>query len=165
MSKVRSTSAQLVLAVVAIAFVGCSPAQRPHQSFLQTVSNDGPNPFGGAPAVEIPDDAKAMSAFLKAEFAMNEGDRSEALSEYEQAVKEGRAPMREGFVDSSNIQAVVSFHFKSVQLNLFSWNVAVRVATRERDIRTSPFAACISSPLLRRQIDNMILNFVIRHPM
>ena len=54
---------------------------------LQTVSNEGGNPFGGMPAVEIPDDAHAMSAFLKAEVAMNEGDREEALSNYEQAVK------------------------------------------------------------------------------
>ena len=50
-----------ILAVVAVALAGCSPVQRPHHSFMQTVSNDGPNPFGGAPAVDIPDDAKAMS--------------------------------------------------------------------------------------------------------
>jgi len=87
MRKVGFPSALFILAVVVGAVVGCSPAQRPHQSFLQTVSTDGINPFGGTPAVEIPDDAKAMSAFLKAEVAMNEGDRSEALSEYEQAVK------------------------------------------------------------------------------
>src|ERR1035441_3289763 len=87
MRKVPSTSALVILAVVSAAFVGCSPVQRPHSGFLQTVSTDAINPFGGAPAVEIPDDAKAMSAFLKAEVAMNEGDRAEALSEYEQAVK------------------------------------------------------------------------------
>src|SRR5450759_2747263 len=87
MSKAPSTSALMILAVVSAAFIGCSPVQRPHQGFLQTVSADGVNPFGGTPAVEIPDDAKAMSAFLKAEVAMNEGDRAEALSDYEQAVK------------------------------------------------------------------------------
>src|ERR1700686_3253303 len=84
MRKVRSTSALLILAALSTAFFGCTPAQqRPHHSFMQTVSADGVNPFGGAPAVDIPDDAKAMSAFLKAEVAMNEGDRSEALSENE----------------------------------------------------------------------------------
>src|SRR5450755_2797446 len=87
MRKVRSTSALMFLAVVSAAFAGCTPVQHPHHSYLQTVSTDGVNPFGGTPAVEIPDDAKAMSAFLTAEVAMNEGDRAEALTQYEQAVK------------------------------------------------------------------------------
>ena len=82
-----STPALMLLAAVSTAFIfGCSPMQR-SQGPLQTVSNEGGNPFGGMPAVEIPDDAHAMSAFLKAEVAMNEGDREEALSNYEQAVK------------------------------------------------------------------------------
>src|ERR1700733_8379350 len=87
MSKVRFTPALLILAALSTAFFGCTPAQQPHHSLMQTVSTDRVNPFGGAPAVDIPDDAKAMGAFLKAEVAMNEGDRDEALTQYEEAVK------------------------------------------------------------------------------
>ncbi len=87
MRKVPSTSAIVILAVVSAIFAGCTSIQRPHQGYTQTVSTDGVNPFGGTPTVEIPDDAKAMSAFLKAEYAMNEGDRAEALTQYEEAVK------------------------------------------------------------------------------
>src|SRR5262245_59468491 len=87
MSKVRSTLVLAICAALNAGLLGCAPTQRPHHTYLQTVSADGVNPFGGAPAVEIPDDAKAMSAFLKAEYALDEGDRSEALAQYEQAVK------------------------------------------------------------------------------
>src|SRR5258706_14553280 len=87
MSKVRSTLVLTILAAVSVGLLGCAPAQRTHHTYLQTVSADGVNPFGGTPAVEIPDDAKAMSAFLKAEYALNEGDRSEALTHYDQAAK------------------------------------------------------------------------------
>ena len=65
MSKVRPTSALVIVAVVSAVLVGCGPVQRPHQGYLQTVSADGVNPFGGTPAVEIPDEAKAMGAFFK----------------------------------------------------------------------------------------------------
>ena len=46
----------------------------------QTVSTDGVNPVRRHAGGRNSDDAKAMGAFLKAEFAMNEGDRAEALS-------------------------------------------------------------------------------------
>ncbi|MGH7814769.1 MAG: tetratricopeptide repeat protein [Candidatus Binataceae bacterium] len=46
----------------------------------------GPTPFGGAPAVEIPASALAMGAFLKAEVAMNGGDRAAALKYFAAAV-------------------------------------------------------------------------------
>ena len=53
---------------------------------VQTVSNAALNPFGGTPAVEIPADAKAMGAFLVAEYASDEGDHEAALKGYEDAV-------------------------------------------------------------------------------
>ena len=45
------------------------------------------SPFGGKPAVDIPPQAKAMGAFLQAEVATEEGDRTEALKALEEAVR------------------------------------------------------------------------------
>ena len=45
------------------------------------------SPFGGTPAVDIPPQAKAMGAFLQAEVATEEGDRTEALKALEEAVQ------------------------------------------------------------------------------
>src|SRR5690242_19855469 len=88
MIRSSARSAIVVLVAVSAAFAACGQVKGPqHRPPLQTVSADGTNPFGGAPAVDIPDDAKAMSAFLKAEVAMNNGDRSQALGDYESAVK------------------------------------------------------------------------------
>ena len=50
----------------------------------ETVTLDG---FRGKPAVDIPPQAKAMGAFLQAEVATEEGDRTEALKALEQAVQ------------------------------------------------------------------------------
>src|SRR5712692_9511101 len=46
-----------------------------------------PSPFGGKPAVDIPPQARAMGAFLQAEVATEEGDRTEALKALEEAVQ------------------------------------------------------------------------------
>src|SRR5260370_7368086 len=45
------------------------------------------SPFGGKPAVDIPPQARAMGAFLQAEVATEEGDRTEALKALEEAVQ------------------------------------------------------------------------------
>ena len=81
------TRALIALGAASIAFLGCSSILSAKPEPLRTVSVSGDNPFGGAPAVEVPADARAMSAFLKAEVAMNEGDREEALKEYAEAVQ------------------------------------------------------------------------------
>ena len=54
------------------------------------------SPFGGKPAVDIPPQAKAMGAFLQAEVATEEGDRTEALKALEEAVQydPGNATLR-----------------------------------------------------------------------
>ncbi|MGB6554356.1 MAG: tetratricopeptide repeat protein, partial [Candidatus Binataceae bacterium] len=65
---------------------GCEQIRELRGMPVQTVSNAGANPFGGAPAVEIPPDAKAMGAFLVAEYASDEGDHEAALKGYEDAV-------------------------------------------------------------------------------
>src|SRR5215472_17485835 len=79
-------SAVGVLAVAALVLAGCAQtAQRPPET-RETASTGDANNFGGAPAVEIPSDAKAMSAFLIAETANNDNDREGALKGYEDAV-------------------------------------------------------------------------------
>ncbi|MDB5107874.1 MAG: hypothetical protein JWM69_815, partial [Candidatus Binatus sp.] len=77
----------IALATVSIGLFGCSQAGSPKPEPVRTVSVGGDNPFGGTPAVEIPSDARAMSAFLKAEVAMNEANREEALKDYAEAVR------------------------------------------------------------------------------
>ncbi|MGA8057999.1 MAG: hypothetical protein WB999_07115, partial [Candidatus Binataceae bacterium] len=49
--------------------------------------NEQSSPFGGKPAIDIPPQAKAMGAFLQAEVATEEGDRTEALKALEEAVQ------------------------------------------------------------------------------
>src|SRR5882757_3868539 len=73
------------IAAVAMPLVGCAGIGSKDSS-MQAVSADG-RPFGGAPAVEIPPSAYAMGAYLKAEMATQNGDRSEALKQYELAAK------------------------------------------------------------------------------
>src|SRR5260370_41766875 len=79
------TSAPVILIAVSVAIASCARLSRGRA--LQTANTSTPSPFGGAPTVDIPDDARAMSAYLKAEVATNEGDREEALRSYEEAVK------------------------------------------------------------------------------
>src|SRR5207253_456690 len=83
----RLTSAHVILIAVLVAIASCSRLTRRHGGPLETATASAPSPFGGAPTVDIPDDARAMGAFLKAEVATNEGDRDEALGSYEEAVK------------------------------------------------------------------------------
>src|SRR5215469_1817306 len=76
------------LSAVSVALIGCSRMSSGSQAEpLRTVSVGGESPFGNAPAVEIPPDARAMGAFLRAEVAINEGDRDEALKGFAQAVQ------------------------------------------------------------------------------
>ena len=79
--------AVIALGAASIAFLGCTRITNAKPELVRTVSVAGDNPFGGTPAVEIPSDARAMSAFLKAEVAMNEGDREEALKDYAESVQ------------------------------------------------------------------------------
>ena len=80
--------AVIALGAASIAFLGCTRITNANKpELVRTVSVAGDNPFGGTPAVEIPSDARAMSAFLKAEVAMNEGDREEALKDYAESVQ------------------------------------------------------------------------------
>ena len=60
---------------------GAASASAPSETEQQ------PSPFGGKPAVDIPPQAKAMGAFLQAEVATEEGDRTEALKALEEAVQ------------------------------------------------------------------------------
>ncbi len=75
------------LALLTAASPGCARVSGGDSEPLRTVSAGGGSAFGGAPAVEIPSDARAMAAFLKAEVATNEGDREEALKDYADAVR------------------------------------------------------------------------------
>ena len=80
----------IALGAVSIAFLGCTSIARitnAKPEYVRSASVGGDNPFGGAPAVDVPSDARAMSAFLKAEVAMNDGDREEALKDYAEAVQ------------------------------------------------------------------------------
>ena len=77
-----STRAIIAIGAASIAFLGCTPMTSAKPELLRSASVGGDNPFGGAPAVDVPSDARAMSAFLQAEYAMNEGDREEALKDY-----------------------------------------------------------------------------------
>jgi len=61
-----STRAIIALGAASIAFLGCAQITGAKFEPVRTVSVGGDNPFGGAPAVEIPADARAMSASLKA---------------------------------------------------------------------------------------------------
>jgi len=79
--------AVIALGAASIAFLGCTRITNAKPELIRTVSVAGDNPFGGTPAVEIPSDARAMSAFLKAEVAMNQGDREEALKDYAESVQ------------------------------------------------------------------------------
>src|SRR6202163_4100135 len=58
----------------------------PSGSGLSEVEPEQP-PFGGKPAIDIPPQAKAMGAFLQAEVATEEGDRTEAQKALGEAVK------------------------------------------------------------------------------
>src|SRR5258708_14498265 len=82
-----STRAVIALGVASIAFIGCTSITRSKPELLRSASVGGDNPFGGAPAVDVPSDARAMSAFLRAEVAMNDGDREVALTNYAEAVQ------------------------------------------------------------------------------
>jgi tetratricopeptide (TPR) repeat protein len=82
-----STRAVIALGIASVAFLGCTSITSAKPELLRSASVGGDNPFGGAPAVDVPSDAQAMSAFLKAEVAMNDGDREEALKDYAQAVQ------------------------------------------------------------------------------
>ena len=73
-----STRAMIAFGAASILFLGCTQISQMTSAKpepVRSASVGGDNPFGGAPAVEVPSDARAMSAFLKAEVAMNEGDR------------------------------------------------------------------------------------------
>ena len=82
-----STRAMIALGVASIAFLGCAQLTSARPEYVRSASVGGDNPFGGTPAVDVPSDARAMSAFLRAEFAMNDGDRQEALKDYAEAVQ------------------------------------------------------------------------------
>src|SRR5258708_14965451 len=82
-----STRAVIALGVASIAFIGCTSITRAKPELLGSASVGGDNPFGGAPAVDVPSDARAMSAFLRAEVATNDGDREEAMKDYAEAVQ------------------------------------------------------------------------------
>jgi len=73
-----------LVAAVAMPLAGC--ASTTSKGPVQAVSAEGA-PFGGKPAVEIPSEAYAMGAYLKAEVASENGDRKEALTQYEEAAK------------------------------------------------------------------------------
>ena len=77
----------IALGVASFAFLGCTRSRVRSLNCVRSASVGGDNPFGGAPAVDVPSDARAMSAFLKAEVAMNDGDREEALKDYAEAVQ------------------------------------------------------------------------------
>ncbi len=85
--KLSATCALALLAVGVAALSGCAPTSNHAAEPVRTVSVASDNPFGGAPAIDIPSDARAMGAFLKAEVATNEGDREEALKDYAEAVE------------------------------------------------------------------------------
>ena len=56
----------VAIGTTSIAILGCAQIIHAKPEPIRTVSVGGDNPFGGTPAVEIPSDARAMSAFLKA---------------------------------------------------------------------------------------------------
>ena len=72
------------LAVIAAAAFGCANARESGR--LQSVSTTG-RPFGGTPSIDIPPSAYAMGAYLKAQMAAENGQRAEALKNYESAVR------------------------------------------------------------------------------
>src|SRR5579875_1379438 len=74
----------LSLAVITSVLVGCWNMHGP--GALQSVSING-RPVGGTPTVDIPHSAYAMGAYLKAQIAADNGQRAEALKNYESAVK------------------------------------------------------------------------------
>ena len=76
-----------VLAALPILLAGCSTLRRASSKPAPSAAASSALPFDGLEPVPIPPDAHAMGAFLKAEVATNEGDREEALKEYEQAVR------------------------------------------------------------------------------
>src|SRR5271170_6571100 len=82
-----STRAMIALGIASIAFFGCTSITTSKPELIRSASVGGDNPFGGAPAVDVPSDARAMSAFLRAEVAMEEDDREEALKDYAEAVQ------------------------------------------------------------------------------
>src|ERR1700691_1032474 len=82
-----SKRAIIALFAASVAFLGCTQNTNAKPEVLRSASVGGDNPFGGAPAVDVPSDARAMSAFLRAEVAMNDGDREEALKDYADAVQ------------------------------------------------------------------------------
>src|SRR5215471_12644595 len=60
----------------AVTLAGCAQVRNGFRSApSEATSEIDQVPFGGAPAVEIPPQAKAMGAFLQAEVATEEGDR------------------------------------------------------------------------------------------
>ncbi len=77
----------VVLAAFSLTVAGCARLTRGTESPAQTVGAEGRRPFDGVAPIEIPPEAHAMAAFLKAEVATNEGDRDEALKQYEEAVR------------------------------------------------------------------------------
>ena len=79
-----------LVAMVALPMLAGGCARLGHSAkrqTLRTVSLGEGDPFGGAPAVEIPTDAHAMAAFLEAQLALDNGDRATALKAYEDAVR------------------------------------------------------------------------------
>ena len=72
------------LAGITVALIGCVNTRG--LGSLQSVSING-RPFGGTPAVDIPPSAYAMGAYLKAQIAAENGQRAEALKNYESAVR------------------------------------------------------------------------------
>src|SRR5271154_3534082 len=75
-------------AAVAMPIAGCAGMGSSAQTPMQAVSSDGDvRPFGGRLPVDIPPAAYAMGAYLKAEVATDDGDRQEALKQYEEASK------------------------------------------------------------------------------
>src|SRR2546423_8702669 len=74
----------VALAGLSMMVVGCASMR--HEGAFQSVSVSG-RPFGGTPAVDIPSSAYAMGAYLKAQMAEESGKRSEALKNYENAVR------------------------------------------------------------------------------
>jgi len=82
--KVLVRWAVMALAAVSMMLGSCASYHLGETSSLQSAVN---RPFGGTPAVDIPPSAYAMGAYLTAQMAAEDGQRAEALKDYEQAVR------------------------------------------------------------------------------
>src|SRR5256885_7324266 len=84
--KFLSKRALMVLLAASTLLYACFSVQKPDTKSIQSGAAI-PRPFGGLAPVQLPSDARAMSDYLKARVAANEGDRKEALKDYEATVQ------------------------------------------------------------------------------